>query len=748
MIIERNIVPFVLLSEESLLVALQKISANKSGILFLVGIGGVLEAVLTDGDVRRHILSQSALDVTQPAITAANRDYISLSSDTPPAEILTRLSDRIKAIPLVDAQGRIVAIARRTSAEILLEGRRIAEDAPTFIIAEIGNNHNGDPELALRLVDLAADAGADCAKFQLRTMTSLYANADPNSASEDLGAQYTLDLLARFQLKKEDMFRAFDRCRERNIVPLCTPWDHESLQELERYGLQAYKIASADLTNHDLLRAAASTGKPLFVSTGMSTEAEIEAAVSCLTEQGARFVLLHCNSTYPAPFKDVNLAYLSRLRRLAPGPIGYSGHERGIAVATAAVALGARVIERHFTVDRSMEGNDHRVSLLPDEFRAMVQAIREVEAAMGSGETRLISQGELINREVLAKSLVAAVPISRGTVITADMVMSRSPGKGLPPYRLADLAGKTAIRDFAPGDLFYPSDLEETQVSPRAFRFRRPWGVPVRYHDLDAMVAKAPMDLVEFHLSYKDLDLEPARLFGDRRYPCRFVVHAPELFAGDHLLDLCASDAAYRARSAAQLQRVVDRTRQLKPFFDGPDRPLIVVNPGGFTLDRPLPPAERLPLYERIAETLAGLDLEGVEIIPQTMPPFPWHFGGQRFHNLFIEAEEVVAFHDRYGYRVCLDVSHSALACNYLHRSFRDFLRKVAPITAHVHLVDASGVDAEGLQIGDGTIDFALVAEELDAGAPAASFIPEIWQGHKDGGAGFWTALDRLERWF
>jgi N-acetylneuraminate synthase len=175
---------------------------------------------------------------------------------------------------------------------------------------------------------------------------------------------------------------------------------------------------------------------------------------------------------------------------------------------------------------------------------------------------------------------------------------------------------------------------------------------------------------------------------------------------------------------------------------------MIIINAGGFSADGPIQVSNRSGLYQMVAEALAQLDCSGVEIIIQTMPPFPWHFGGQRFHNLFMIASEIKSFYDEYGYRICLDISHSQLACTHFAKSFRDFLEIVAPITAHIHMVDAEGVDSEGLQIGDGMVDFGMVADVIDKLAPDASFIPEIWQGHKNEGAGFWLALDRLERWF
>lgn len=748
MIIERNLSNFIIYSEDTLVSALRRISANKSRIVFSVSEDGKIEGVLSDGDVRRWLTNSHEVDLDVAVKLVSNKHYTSLPLESSHDEIEASFNDRVQIIPLVDRHGHLVAIAKREIAEFRIGEFVIADNDPSFVIAEIGNNHNGSVELAFRLVDEAILAGADCAKFQMRDMASLYRNqGNPADSSEDLGAQYTLDLLSRFQLSTEEMETVFDYCKQKGIMALCTPWDLESLERLERYGMPAFKLASADLTNHALLEAMAKTGKPLICSTGMSNESEIVDAVRVLRRMNAKYVLLHCNSTYPAPFKDIHLNYIDRLKRIGDCPVGYSGHERGIAVAIAAVTKGARVIEKHFTLDRGMEGNDHRVSLLPDEFKAMVQGIREVELALGAKESRRVTQGEMMNREILGKSLVINRPLTTGELITESMIEIRSPGKGLPPYRKSELVGQKARRDFKVGDFFFLSDVEAPSVSVRPYHFDRPFGIPARYHDMSKMASASNFDLLEFHLSYKDLDEAVEKYLVDS-YDLDFVVHSPELFAGDHIMDLCARDQAYRQRSIDELQRVIEVTRRLKPFFRKAIRPLIIVNAGGFSLDGFIPAEERASLYELVAESLSKVDTNGVEIIPQTMPPFPWHFGGQRFHNLFVDSKEIGSYCRKYSSRICLDVSHSQLSCSHLGVSFKGFLEDVAEYSAHLHIVDAEGIDGEGLQIGEGNMDFGMVADVLRRKAPNASFIPEIWQGHKNDGEGFWIALDRLEKWF
>ena len=612
-----------------------------------------------------------------------------------------------------------------------------------FVIAEIGNNHNGSVELALEMVDAAHEAGANCVKFQMRNMSSVYRKKSLAKQGEDLGTEYVLDLLERFQLSEDEHRKVAQYCDSKGILYMCTPWDSDSIVALEALDVQAYKVASADLTNLPLIENLIATNKPLILSTEMSSVEEIQITSTFLNSRNADFVLLHCNSTYPAPFHDINLNWIKKLENIHP-LIGYSGHERGIAVTLAAVGLGAKVVERHFTFDRCMEGPDHAASLEKDEFKMLVTGIREIEEALGEGLERSISQGEMINRENLAKSLVASIDLVKGTVIEPQHLKVLSPGQGLSAQNYEKLLGRTVQRDMLEEEYFYPSDLEDTRVEPRSYKFHRPWGVPVRYHDFAEYKAKINPDVFEFHLSYSDLDLNIDEFLCEE-YDCDFVVHAPELFSGSRLMDLASPDDDYRQYSVRETQRVIEITRSLKKYFPTTERPMIVANVGGFTMDELLPSAQLNGYYERFSESLALLDMDGVELIPQTMAPFPWHFGGQRYQNLFVHADECRHWCEKLDLRMCFDISHSRLMSNHFGVDFYEFAEEIAPITGHLHLGDASGVNGEGLQIGDGDIDFERLSLILAKGCPQASFIPEIWQGHKNGGEGFWVALERLE---
>jgi len=751
MIIDRKIDAYVIREEASIQEAAGKIAATKGRIVFCVDQAGRLKGSISNGDLVRWVAASADRDESAPALSIANK-AVRCGRPTDPKEAINDLLADFLYVPLVDDERRIVGVARRRAAAegVQIASRRISLSDPTFVIAEIGNNHNGDVERAFELIRLAAKAGADCAKFQMRNMEALFGEGLDKDRSDNLGTEYVLDLLGKFQLSDEELFRCFDLTASLGMVPLCTPWDPVSAERCRSYGLPALKIASADLTNHVLLREVADLGLPLVCSTGMSTEEEIGETAKLLQTAGTSYIFLHCNSTYPAPFKDVNLRYLRRLSEIVQGVVGYSGHERDIFVSIAAVAMEARVIEKHLTNDRSLEGNDHKVSLLPAEFGRMVAGIRQVEEALGSGSSRSITQGERANRVTLGKSIFAKADIKPGTILEESMIVVRSPGEGLQPNKLRELLGRPICRLVRAGTPFFPSDLERSAdeqgtAVQRSYDFGRPWGIPVRHRDLDDLLDVSKPSFVEFHLSYRDLELNHRDRIRRKR-DTGLVVHAPELFRGDHILDLCSPDKTYRARSLEEMRRVIEATKRLSDFFRAKGPVGIVTNVGGFSFERNLSAKEQKTRRAALADSLSSLRDSAIEIWPQTMPPFPWHMGGQRFHNLFVTSSDIAEICKALSLRVCLDTSHSMLTCNHLKASFDHFLRDVGPFVSHVHMGDARGVDGEGLQIGEGAIDFGTVFRVLDDTAPDASFIPEIWQGHENRGEGFWIALNRLQK--
>lgn len=324
----------------------------------------------------------------------------------------------------------------------------------TFIIAEAGVNHNGDPVRARALIDAAAAAGADAVKFQTFRPDLLVTRSVEKARYQkaQTGAdQSQHDMLATLSLS-HDVFRELARhCAARNIMFLSTPFDTESADFLASIDVPLIKISSGDLTNLPLLRHVGAMNLPIILSTGMATLGEIEASVGALEQAGASreaITLLHCNTDYPTPWHDVNLRVIETLRRAFETPVGYSDHTTGIEIACAAVALGATVIEKHFTLDRDLPGPDHKASLEPDELVSLVQSIRHIELAMGSARKEPTAS-ELPNRAVARRSLVASRPIKAGDVFAPDNIIPKRAERGLSPMLWDQVIGRIARRDFA-----------------------------------------------------------------------------------------------------------------------------------------------------------------------------------------------------------------------------------------------------------------------------------------------------------
>jgi N,N'-diacetyllegionaminate synthase len=328
----------------------------------------------------------------------------------------------------------------------------------TLIIAEAGVNHNGDLVLARQLIDVAADAGADWVKFQTfsadRLVTTHASKADYQTNTTD-ASESQHAMIRRLELTRDMHEALIAHCKSRGIQFFSTAFDVESVDLLADLGLDCFKVPSGEITNLPYLRHVGRYGKAVILSTGMATLGEIEAALEVLERAGTtrdRITVLHCNTEYPTPMSDVNLRAMLAIREAFGVAVGYSDHTAGIEVAIAAVALGARVIEKHFTLDRNLPGPDHKASLEPDELRAMVAAIRNIEQAMGTGIKRP-SASEAKNRTIARKSLVAACAIRAGECFSETNLAVKRPGTGLSPMRWDEVLGRKATRDFAPDEL-------------------------------------------------------------------------------------------------------------------------------------------------------------------------------------------------------------------------------------------------------------------------------------------------------
>lgn len=327
-----------------------------------------------------------------------------------------------------------------------------------LIIAEAGVNHNGDIDIAKKLVDVAAESGADIVKFQTFKSENCVSK---NAQKAEYQLQTTnkqesqLDMIKKLELDLETHNILISYCKQKNIEFLSTPFDMESVDLLHNLGLKIFKIPSGEITNLPYLRKIGKYNKQVILSTGMANLGEIESAIAVLVDSGTKrenITLLQCNTEYPTPFADVNLKAMKSLKKAFRLPVGYSDHTPGIAIPLAAVGMGAKVIEKHFTLDKNMEGPDHKASLEPCELKAMVQGIREIELALGDG-IKQTSASEAKNKPIARKSIVANCAIKKGEILSESNLYTKRPAEGISPMEWDKVIGTKAIRDFEPDEM-------------------------------------------------------------------------------------------------------------------------------------------------------------------------------------------------------------------------------------------------------------------------------------------------------
>ena len=611
----------------------------------------------------------------------------------------------------------------------------------SYVVAEIGINHNGNLSEALKLIDASKNAGVDAVKFQKRSLENLYTQKileDPNSAEWTF--EYLIPILQETELSFDDYYIIKDRCDELGIDLIVTPFDLDSAQFCgDLLDIAAFKIGSADMVNYDLIEKCFSFGKPVIISTGMWTEAEIRTTVDKFRAFGDNdFVMLLANSTYPTPYESINLEFLPTLKTIHP-LVGYSGHERGTFIPVAAAVLGASIIEKHITFDRTQTGPDHKASMLPSEFAEMVVHLRNLELARGT--EKIVNQAEKLAKETFAKSAYAIETLEPGRVLTPADVYFMSPGKGIYSHQIQDFYGKELKCQVEKNSYITAPHFDDI-VPVRDWTlpsFSKDWGVKCRFHDFEEYkVLKPPV--IEFHCSQRDMDID----FRGVAKESQLVVHAPEIF-DRKLVDLCSDDSEIVEGSIYLLQRAIDKTLELSKNFSS-KKPKFVVHLGGMSLDHIVNEGNTSLMMEKAVDNFKKLRFNpaDIEVLPENLPPRPWYLGGQWFQYGFMLAEDMINFCNYFNLKMTYDICHASLHCNHADISLNEYTNKILPWVSHFHLSDAVGIDGEGVQVGDGCIDFDSFFQELEGAEQDFSWVTEIWSGHVNHGAGCRKSMHNL----
>lgn len=619
--------------------------------------------------------------------------------------------------------------------DLIINNRKIADGEPTFIIAEGGICHNGSVAHAKKLIEVAKECGADCIKFQKRNLESLFIkDVLINTTKYEQGIQYILNYLRKYELSEEEMITIKEYADEIGIMFSCTPFDIESFKFLTTLSLPFYKVGSPTVHDIFLMKEMIDHGAPMIVSVGMSNPREIDYTIRYLKKRQADFALCHCVSSYPCEFSDINLNYIRELKEKYQVPVGYSGHERGIAIATAAVAVGANIIEKHLTLDRSTDNPDNRVSLEPQGFRKLVRDIRNTECSLGK-RNRYLTRSEYTTRETLSKSLVASRKIPFGKTIEMNDLTAKCPGNGLSPSWAHTAVGLTAKRDIKEDEQITPMDIGlletvEDVVYPYSF------GIIGRFTDAYKMMWQKPK-YVEFHLTDSDLQAH----IPSKKYDCKFSFHMPE-YISNTLLDLASSDEEIRTLSVDIISRSIEAAILARRFCMA-SKPRIVIHPGGgFINDDKL---DRQKLYDNLSRSIVDLRNPSIDIFVENMPPLPIYFGGTWYQKMFVDPEEIIKFCDKEGMQICMDISHAGLACNFYNWNIIDYLNELRSYIGHIHIADYMGTGGEGLQIEDGECPWEYVMKMIPY--KHVPCMMEIWRGHRLDGYGFALGMKRLSKW-
>ena len=618
------------------------------------------------------------------------------------------------------------------------------ESKSTYVISEIGINHNGCIDTALKLIYKSHEAGVDAVKFQKRNLDSIYSShilKDSNSAEWNF--DYLIPLLQELELSKKEYHLIDNTCKELNLDLIVTPMDEDSAEFISTLNISAFKIASADMTNLSLIKKCALYNKPIIISTGMWSEKDIERCVEQYKQNNIQYALLLANSTYPAPYEDIGLYFLNKLKKLSD-IVGYSGHERDTFIPIAAVTLGAQIIEKHITLNRNQKGPDHKASMLPNQWKQMIKNIRSLEKSLTN--KKYVNQAETLNKEAFAKSAVALKDLSKGHILMEQDIKFQSPGKGIFEHEISDYLGKELKKSIPNGKYISKENFKDVTLIKdwKEFNFTKNWGVKCRFHDYE-LYKQVNAPVIEFHCSQTDLDID----FKERNEKSQLIIHAPEI-VNRELIDICSTDELIVQRSLDIIQKSIDKTIEIAKGWPLA-KPKMVVHLGGMSLD----PLSTKKFYQKnnhaemidiAIENFKKLqyDKTKIDIIPENLPCRPWYLGGEWYQYGFGPAEDMIRFCKATDLKMTYDICHAQLWCNIAETTLVDYTKQVMPYVSHMHISDALGLNGEGIQIHEGEIDFDsifAVAKNYEF-----SWVTEIWSGHLHNGSGTYKAMCDLEK--
>lgn len=640
-----------------------------------------------------------------------------------------------------------------------------------FIIAEIGINHNGSLRLAKRLIDIAVTCKCDCVKFQIRDLNSIYkSNSGIGSNNIEQGSQYIYSNLISSNLSNRNYFFLLNYCKRKKIKTMVTPFDLTSVEFVSqnRDIIDYIKVGSPDFDNLLLLKKIITIKKKVFLSTGMNDDKEIDSVVNFFKKNKfSDFHLLHCSSSYPAFDKEINLSYIKKLQKKTHNAVGYSGHEKKFGPTILSIFLKSKIIERHLTVSKELEGPDHTSSLNPKEMKKMVDTVRKAEVfikknrniddfikkfklensrkALGLSE-KYLNQNVLSNKIILGKSIIYKKNFIKGHKLKYQDIDIKSPAKGISCLDINKILNKKITKNVKRFDYIslgdFRSNLKKNKDAYKFknFKLNKKWGLIGRLGDFEDYIDNKA-DLLEIHLTWREL---VNFKFLNKNYNKDLVIHAPEYF-NDQLIDFTTENKKILDNSLQMLESVISFSKKISNNFKILDArgPRIILHPGGH-YDKEIITVNKKQKYINLIKNLNKVDKSAIRLLIENMPPYPWYFGGRYYNYIFTNPLEIKKFAQETNLNVCYDVSHAQLYCNLHKIKLTNFTNLIKPHVSYLHLSDAKGFEGEGMQIGKGDVNFLQLFKDL--GDMDLGFVPEIWHGHLNNSKGFKLGLFNIKK--
>ncbi len=622
----------------------------------------------------------------------------------------------------------------------------------TYYIAEIAKACHGDLEYCWELLNECKKAKVDAVRFHHYFLEeSVHSSVFHKSSQTERAWSFELKLpfSGEIMFSEEGYKVILDWCNELGLDFIATPWDIKSLELFRRVGIQDYKIHSMNAMNIPLIEEVLKDYRKLYISMGGLSDKQIERLCSNIkVEDHGNIVLMHAICAYPAPETIINMRSMQSLTKYI-GSVGYSSNDVLDTSILSACALGAAVIEKHVHL-RDGDRDLHKASMDIRSFARLITEANQVKTILGT-DIKHESRGEMVNQEILSKSIVLKEDIPEGTVLDHTNLTLKLPSKGINAKQWYDVVGRKAAANLHKGDYLFTSDMLDPKGHTRRLlqkgsnedRTYIPGkiGVVARLKDIDEIIQDRNVDYVEIHYAASDLN----KIEHWKDYDLDLVVHFPE-YADGKMLDLCAYDESLRQFSIDVINKVMQKARELKLHFKKCMGDLkFILHPGAMSFPHLLDNPEKQ--YALFADSLRKLDSSGLEVLVENMLSFAWFLGkdwsaNQGVNNSFMDAEDMYNFCTTHNYSMCLDLCHAKLYTNHTGKSFLEYMKKVKPIVKHLHYSDCIGIDSEGLQVGEGDIDWGEVCEVFHD--HPYGWTPEIWNGHHDHGEKFYEAHNRL----